>query len=228
MLRMAYKRVSSQALLGGGIALLGVVLLLYTTRLFDTRFALDYVPSLFVFIGLYALVTSRFRNVVGPLLVVLAAGAWQLVALDYVTPGEVASFWPAVLVIFGLSVVAGRFRRRTTAVDNAQIDLLALFGSNERRATVREFVGGDLTALFGSVELDLRDTEVATPPARINATALFGAVDITVPREWNVHMDVLPVLGAAEDDRLRREEEHEEIDLVVTGFTAFGAVSVTD
>ena len=149
-------------------------------------------------------------------------------ALDCVSPAGGGSFWPAVLVVFGLSGVAGRFRRRMTAVDDAQIDLLGLFGANERRATVREFVGGDLTALFGSVELDLRDTEVAMPPARINATALFGAVDITVPREWNVHMDVLPVLGAAEDDRLRHEQEHEEIDLVVTGFTAFGAVSVTD
>jgi hypothetical protein len=41
-------------------------------------------------------------------------------------------------------------------------------------------------------------------------------------------MDVLPVFGAAEDDRPRRDEEHDEVDLVVTGFTAFGAVTVAD
>jgi hypothetical protein len=39
---------------------------------------------------------------------------------------------------------------------------------------------------------------------------------------------VLPILAGASDDRPRRESEHDEIDLIVTGFTAFGGVSVTD
>lgn len=225
---MAYRRFPTQTVLGGIIAIVGAVLLLQTTRLFDTSFALVYVPSLFVLVGLYALVTSRFRNIAGPAMVVLVAGAWQLVALDYLAVTEVLSFWPAVLIIFGLSVVMGRFRSRVASVDDARVTLLALFGANERRATTEEFIGGTLTAVFGGVELDLRDISVSTPPARINATALFGEVKIIVPRDWNVHIDVLPVLGAAEDDRPRRVEEHDEVDLVVTGFTAFGAVTITD
>jgi hypothetical protein len=41
-------------------------------------------------------------------------------------------------------------------------------------------------------------------------------------------MDVLPVLGGASDDRARTERRNEDLDLVVSGFAAFGGVSVTD
>jgi predicted membrane protein len=98
----------------------------------------------------------------------------------------------------------------------------------EKRNTSRQFTGADLTAIFGGTELDLRDATVAERPARINAVAMFGGVDIIVPRDWNVQLDVLPVLGGATDDRPRRETQHDDIDLVVTGFAAFGGVSVTD
>ncbi|WP_231751333.1 cell wall-active antibiotics response protein [Halogeometricum sp. CBA1124] len=82
--------------------------------------------------------------------------------------------------------------------------------------------------MFGGAELDLRDAELTDRPARVNVLALFGGAEVVVPRDWNVKMDVLPILAGASDDRPRRESEHDEIDLVVTGFTAFGGVSVTD
>ena len=58
--------------------------------------------------------------------------------------------------------------------------------------------------------------------------AAGGGAEIIVPREWNVRLEVIPVLGAASDERPRREETNEQVDLVVTGFTAFGGVSVSD
>jgi predicted membrane protein len=88
--------------------------------------------------------------------------------------------------------------------------------------------GADVTALFGGYELDLRDAEVADRPARISAVTMFGGVDVIVPRGWNVRLDVLPIFGGAKDERPRREAEHEDIDLIVTGFVAFGGISVSD
>lgn len=69
---------------------------------------------------------------------------------------------------------------------------------------------------------------MADPPAHVSATAAFGGVDVVVLRDWNVRIDAVPVFGAAEDDRPRREEEHDEVGPVVTGFVAFGGISVTD
>jgi len=221
-------RVSTQELLGAVVVIVGIVLLLDTTGVAETGSLLNYVPSLFVLLGLYALVTSGFRNLFGPLLVIVLAGAWQIAVLDLVPGADLASFWPALIILFGVSLLLGRLRTKAEEVGEQSVDGLAVFGGRNQRVTSLRFTGADLTALFGGYELDLRDAGIAEHPARISAVALFGGVDIIVPRDWNVRLDVLPIFGGAEDERPRREEQHEEIDLIVTGFVAFGGISVND
>jgi hypothetical protein len=227
---MEYRRPSSRVLIGVLVVLLGVALLANTTGLYDTGPLLQYVPSLFVLAGVYAMVVSRFENLFGPLAVVVVAGTVQAVVLGAVEGAAVWQFWPVLVILFGLSVLLGRIRSRSVDVEGSYLDAVAVFGGVERRATSGAFRGATLTALFGGTELDLRDAAVDDPPARVSATALFGGVEVIVPREWNVQIDVLPVLGAAEDERPRREREPvtETVDLVVTGFAAFGGVSVSD
>lgn len=221
-------RVSTQELLGAVVVIVGIILLLDTTGVAETGSLLDYVPSLFVLLGLYALVTSGFRNLFGPLLVIVFAGAWQIAVLDLVPEADLVSFWPALIILFGVSLFLGRMRTRPETVGQESVDGIAVFGGRNQRVTASQFTGADLTAVFGGYELDLRDAEVAERPARISAVAMFGGVEVIVPRGWNVRLDVLPIFGGAEDERPRREEEHEEVDLVVTGFAAFGGISVTD
>jgi len=219
---------STQALLGALVVVLGVVLLLDTTGVADTGFLLDYVPSLFVLLGVYALVASGFRNVFGPLVVIVLAGAWQIAALDLLPDADLVSFWPALIILFGVSLLIGRMRTTPEQVGQSSVDGLAVFGGRNQRVTATDFARADLTALFGGYELDLRDAAVDDRPARVNAIAMFGGVEVIVPRAWNVRLDVLPIFGGAEDERPRREEQHEEVDLVVTGFAAFGGISVKD
>ena len=219
---------TSQFLFGAIVILVGLLLLLETTGVASTSDLLLYVPLLFVGIGVWALLQSRFRNIVGPVVLIFVAGAWQLVALDYATAEEVTAFWPVLLIAFGLSILLGQVRSRARKTEAAFTTAFAAFGGVEKRNTSKAFEGADLTAMFGGAELDLRDATVEDRPAQINAVALFGGVDVVVPRDWNVQLDVLPVLGGASDDRPRRENEHDEVDLVVTGFAAFGGVTITD
>jgi hypothetical protein len=212
------------------IVLIGLLLLVESTGTAEIEGVLRFVPSLFVAVGLYAVVSSGLRNFVGPVLVIAVAGAWQLVALDVVTGEQVVQFWPVLVVVFGLSVIAGRLRTRTRSVDDAYLDAFTIFGGSEKRSTSTAFVGGALTAIFGGATIDLRDVEIEDAPAEVSVTALFGGAEIIVPREWNVRLDVLPILGAATDERTRfdRDETHDELDLVVEGFVAFGGVSIKD
>nr|WP_233340929.1 LiaF domain-containing protein [Haloprofundus sp. MHR1] len=219
---------TTQVLFGALVILFGVLLLLETTGVFRTRDILLYAPSLFVLVGIWALVQSNFRNLVGPVVLIIGGGAWQLVAVGYATVEQLVVFWPVIVIAFGLSIFAGQYRSRVRSTDDAYTSVFAAFGGVDRRNSSNEFVGADLTAIFGGTELDLRDAELVERPARITATALFGAAEVIVPHDWNVQMDVLPILGGASDERPRRETEHEEVDLVVTGFAAFGGVSVTD
>jgi len=225
---MARRNLTSQLVLGAILIVVGAALLFETTELIDVSVILQYVPSLFVLLGVYALVASGFRNVVGPLIVIGIGGAWQLVALDYLEADQVVQFWPLLIVLFGLSIILGQYRSRSRAVTDAYVSAVGLFGGSEQRPSSSAFEGADLTALFGGVELDLRDAGIEQRPAHVSTTVLFGGVDVIVPRDWNVRIDVLPIFGGAEDERPRRESEHEEIDLIVTGFAAFGGVSVSD
>lgn len=219
---------TSQFLLGLLVIVVGALLLLETTGLASTRSLLAYVPTLFVLVGVWALVQSRFRNIVGPVLIITFAVGWQLVTLEYATVEEVLSFWPVLVIAFGISIILGQMRTRVRTVDNTFTSAFAAFGGVEKRNTSKSFTGADLTAIFGGTELDIRDAVIEDRPAQLNAVALFGGVDIVVPRDWNVQLDVLPILGAASDERPRREEEHDEVDLIVSGFAAFGGVTVND
>lgn len=218
---------TSQFLLGAIIVLLGILLLFTTTGVYPVQDLLLYVPSLFVALGIWLLVQSRLRSLFGPVVLIGVAGAAQLVVLEYATVEQVLVYWPVLVIALGLSIAVGQYRSRVHQADADFTSGVAILGGVDKRNTSQTFAGGDLTAIFGDTNLDLRDAHVATRPARINATVMFGDIDITVPHDWNVHMDVLPVLADATDDR-RRRDDHEEVDLIVTGFAAFGDVSVSD
>lgn len=219
---------TGQFLLGAIVVLVGVLLLLHTTDTVQTGEFLLYVPSLFVLLGVWILVQSRLRSLVGPVVLIGVTGAWQLVALGFATVDQVVVYWPVFLIALGLSIALGQFRSTVTETKADLTSGTAVFGGVEKRNTSKAFTGGELTALFGGTTLDLRDAAVAEGPARIDATAMFGEVEIVVPRDWNVRLDVVPVLGGASDDRPRSEHDHDEIDLIVTGFAAFGGISITD
>ncbi len=78
----------------------------------------------------------------------------------------------------------------------------------------------------------MRDSNIETPPAEINVFVTFGGIDVKIPEEWSVKMDVLPLFGGASDERMRSKEREEQKtekpDLIVTGFSAFGGVSLKD
>ncbi|WP_439025494.1 LiaF transmembrane domain-containing protein [Haloarchaeobius sp. DT45] len=229
-------RLNSRLVSGGVIVLFGLLLLLGTTETYDTAQLWLFVPSVFVLLGVWAIVQSRAANLVGPVVLILVAGTIQLAALDVLTDAIVEAYWPVLVVLVGLTVVFGRqLRTRAVESDAEALDVFAMFGGVTKRATGPTFAQADVTTLFGGSELDLRDTEpVGT--AQVDVFALFGGVEIHVPETWTVRMEVLPVFGAAEDERPRvirdgedvtsRRARSDDVDLIVTGLVGFGGVEV--
>lgn len=218
---------TSQSLLGAIIILIGLVFLLDTTGIMETGILVRYIPSLFVLVGIWALVQSGFQNLAGPVVLILVAGAAQLVTIGVTTVDQLVAYWPVLIIAFGAALLASQYRARTPVSDASFTSGFTIFGGIEKRNQSPRFGGAELTAIFGGTELDLRDASVEDPPARIHVMAMFGGIEIAVPEEWNVQVDVLPIFGDAKDGRRRSPREHEHIDLVITGFVAFGDVSVT-
>ncbi len=115
---------------------------------------------------------------------------------------------PVVLVLIGLRILfQGSFRRSFRSHQGVHMEghtsthtssapkgeYTAVFSSNHVRIT-ETFTGTNLSAIFGALVLDLRDA-VITGDVNINATAVFGGIDIYVPRNVIVKVNNVPIFG---------------------------------
>jgi predicted membrane protein len=104
------------------------------------------------------------------------------------------------------------------------------FGSVNRRVQTQQFEGGKVEAVFGSIELDLTDAAISSADhtALLDVNAVFGGVEITVPRTWKVVMKTAGVLGGCDDRTIppRPEPGVETQTLVVTGAAVFGGIEI--
>lgn len=84
--------------------------------------------------------------------------------------------------------------RRRSAVRR----LVAIFGGTKRTGTLRVHERLACLALFGGVTLDLRGALLEGDEVNIQATAIFGAVDVIVPEGVEVDLTGLALFGGKE------------------------------
>jgi predicted membrane protein len=83
-----------------------------------------------------------------------------------------------------------------------------VMGGIDRQNSSLDFSGGDVTVFMGGGELDLRQAQVAGGDAVVQIFAMWGGYTFKVPSDWDVTVDVLPLLGGVSD--LRSHHEHRE------------------
>jgi len=106
------------------------------------------------------------------------------------------------------------------------LDEWAFFSGSRRRVDSQDFKGGEAFAMFGGVELDLRSAAITQDEVMIDASALFGGVDIQVPENWNVIVEGHGMFGGYEDKTLHTMPENARPRVVITGSAVFGGVVV--
>ncbi len=119
---------------------------------------------------------------------------------------------PVVLVSIGLRIIfQGSFHRAYRSEKSVHMEgnystkeegnfssapkgeYTAVFSGNHVKLN-DNFTGTNLSAIFGGLTLDIRDA-VITSDITINATAVFGGIDIYVPRGVQVKVNNVPVFG---------------------------------
>jgi hypothetical protein len=112
-----------------------------------------------------------------------------------------AYVWPVAVILAGLLIVArwsGRVVPRGTSREDV-IRSTAIFGGPKLVSGAQSLKGAWLTAIFGGITLDLRGARPDRSGASINATAVFGAIDILVPKGWRLSVRSTPIFGGLED-----------------------------
>ena len=222
---------AGRLLVGLVVVFIGVWLLLANIGVTEWGTPWRWFPMILVIIGLWALVRSGFRDVVGPALLILIGVAIQLTVLPYDIPQGVRNaIWPAVLIVIGLVIIMrGPLGRRTVtaATGTGDLNALAVFWGSEQRV-VGAFDGGSITCVFGGVNLDLREAQVTQPPAAIDVTCLFGGCEIRAPDTWLIQNDALALFGGVSDQRRASREPTTTPQLTVRGTVLFGGVTIKD
>jgi predicted membrane protein len=105
-----------------------------------------------------------------------------------------------------------------------------IFHSLSRRVETQQFEGGKVESVFGSIELDLSAAAISSPErrAKLDVSAVFGGIEITIPRTWKVVMNATGVFGGCDDRSVppRPEPGLEPVTLVITGAAVFGGIEI--
>ncbi|MEN8154133.1 MAG: DUF5668 domain-containing protein [Acidobacteriota bacterium] len=192
-------------------------------------------PLILIGVGLITMVNHKnFLSFSGWLLISLG-GIFLLTTNNIVGWNLIWRFWPAVLIVIGLSIVLGHKvpggykstpgSGKIKGSGDNRISGLALFSGFERVVTARSFKGGRITALFGGAEIDLKNAELDPNGASLELTALFGGIDIKIPEKWNIELHSSAVFGGVGNKTVN---EHREGDkgMTISATALFGGIEI--
>jgi hypothetical protein len=138
-------------------------------------------------------------------------------------------FWPSIFIIIGVIFIVTK-RKGWNSVNTGPvggddyIDYVHVFSGGERQIVSENFRGGKVTAIFGGSEIDLTKAKLAPGVSELEIACVFGGATIIVPDDWNVKIEVVPVLGGFGDSRklLPGRTVDTTRQLVIKGAVVFG------
>lgn len=139
---------------------------------------------------------------------------------------------PTILVIIGLSLVfkdaiGTKINKRIKEINkdkNTNSEFCATFAEQNINFNDQEFKGTDISAIFGGAKCDLTKS-IITEDVVINATAIFGGIDILVPNNVNVKVKSTPIFGGV-DDKTTKQAVPDSPTIYINATCTFGGVTI--
>lgn len=216
-------------LLGLVVLTLGVLFLLDSADVLDAGKAIShYWPTVIIAMALFQFAEGT-HGWVGPSIFLIAGSLLLLVTSDVVS-GDVWSYvWPIAIIAGGILII-GRWRTSTRPAQAHADDMIVadgIFGGPTVASASQNFRAASLTAVFGGVTLDLRNARPAPEGAAINATAIFGGIELLVPQGWRIAVKATPIFGGVDDKTVHDPDPGPDAPtLVIDGLTLFGGIEV--
>ncbi|MBI1221856.1 MAG: hypothetical protein GC180_04555 [Bacteroidetes bacterium] len=169
-------------------------------------------PVLTIILGLIFTIKTRFRKV-APILITLLGTAWLFRKYDLI-PYEYHYYtMPVVLMIIGLVFLlrprknpwdtenakrcAGRFEEEDV---NDMVGIDAVFCGSKKRVSSKNFQGGNINIVFGGSEINLSHADFEKE-AVLNVSITFGGLNLIIPSNWEVKMQMSTIAAGVEDNR---------------------------
>lgn len=180
------------------------------------------------FIGLFK-ESDKTGNIIGLLIgIVLLLMCQDVLNFDLVWK----LFLPAILVAIGISiifkdVIGGKVNKEIKKLDEKRNDenqYCATFSEQNVNFNGEVFKGAELTAVFGGVNCDLRNAIIESDVV-INASSIFGGIDIYVPSNVKVKVKSNAIFGGVSNKAYNKPEENSKT-IYINGKALFGGVEI--
>ncbi len=234
-----YSFFTPQFILGILIIAIGAAFMLDNLGYVDAVEYVRYWPALLIVYGVAKVLQSPGSpgRIFGGILI--AVGSLMLLdRLDILT-FRIHDWWPVILIIIGINFLRGS-RRRSKNIFERQSDSaspgssdndsyikhFAIMGGVKRSICSKEFRGGELTAIMGGCEIDLREAVITDDGAVLDVFTLMGGVELRVPMDWKVIVQVSPFMGGVDDKTYVQQEGKPAKRLLLTGTIIMGGIEI--
>jgi predicted membrane protein len=184
----------------------------------------DWWPLAIIAVGL-AQLAAHPRSPLGPLIVAAFGGVLLFTQLELISAAVAEYLWPAALMMLGLVILLRRPGRQAAGTGEEVVSASAVFGSHEVVVNSKHFRGGSATAIFGGVVVDLRGADLDADGATLAVMALFGGVEILVPRGWRVEASGTPIFGGL-SNKVEARPANDAPRLGIDVMAIFGGVDI--
>lgn len=138
---------------------------------------------------------------------------------------------PVILIIFGLSFIlkdtvdykVSTKIKELNSKKNKENEYCSTFTGQNIKLGEEKFTEADLTAVFGSISLDIKKVKIEKE-AIINATSIFGGIDILVPDDVNVKIKSSSIFGGVKEEKNNEKETKKT--LYINASCIFGGVDI--
>lgn len=223
-------RIMPRLLIGLTILACGLLWTLDNLDVVESERITEWWPLVVIVIGVVRMFDPAASKITSGIIALVGLGL-LLDTLDYwdFDPGD---FFPLAIALIGAKLVLDVFRKKPVSsmdrsVDpDATVHAFAFMAGVGKRSVSSDYRGGDANAIMGGVELDLREAQIAPgKEAVLDAFAFWGGVEIRVPESWRVVSQVMPLMGAFEDNTASKGGGSGPT-LIVRGVAIMGAVEV--
>ena len=192
-------------------------------------------PMIPILIGFHSLLRQHIISG----LILIAFGFYFIIPLITwinLTP----AFWPILLIGGGIIFIftpkiARRNKDRFKATASANNSYTnndgfvyseCLLGGAQQIVTEEVFKGAVIKNTLSGTVLDLRRTILSENETYIDVNCNFGGIEIYIPSNWNVRIEINPFLGGCEDTRILHSTLDMEHTLIIRGNISFGGIEI--
>lgn len=215
---------------------IGVIIGLNTLNITDINILFDGWWTLFIIIpSLISLL--KFKSVASSL-TWFAIGVVLLLCCQDILSFDLALelLLPIILVAMGLSfifknLIGNKVSEKIKEINNrndVSENYYSTFSGQNINIEGKAFEGTTLNAVFGGIKLDVSNA-IIEKDIVINASSIFGGIDIIVPEGINIAVKSNSIFGGVDDKRRKSKTEKENKDgvtIYVNATCLFGGVDI--